>query len=189
MDIVFRKFKEGDVIALMCGTGPDCNAGNVMSYQHIGQHGEASVMLGRSLKLATPEEYEPLLRELRRIYAPEPVNPVKRLYVNPTKERAPRSYPAKSVLQARLSENAVECFYVSADEARRQRYDNARRAKEYGHDIPNAGTPSAGWYFRTCVPGCLPDSDPFGPYASPLAVLRAAYDADFLPDPINEQGE
>jgi alkylated DNA nucleotide flippase Atl1 len=79
MKVVFRKFKEGDVIALFCNSANDCTPGNVMSYQHVGQHGEASRQLGRNLKLATPEEYAPLLRELRAIYAPETIEPVSRL--------------------------------------------------------------------------------------------------------------
>lgn len=81
MKVVFRKFKEGDVIALFCDSASDCNFGNVMSYQHVGQHGEASRDLGLKLKLATPEEYADLKRELESIYSPEPIIPVNRLYV------------------------------------------------------------------------------------------------------------
>lgn len=79
MRVVFRKFREGDVIALFCESAQYCNPGNVMSYMHVGQHGEASRDLGRGLKLAAPEEYSGLLRELRSIYAPEPVHAVRRL--------------------------------------------------------------------------------------------------------------
>lgn len=79
MNVVFRVFPQGDVIALFCGTASDRNPGNVMSYMRIGQHGEASRHLGRNLRLATPEQYAPLLRELRSIYHPEPINPVNRL--------------------------------------------------------------------------------------------------------------
>jgi hypothetical protein len=75
---VFRRFPEGDVIALFCGTARDCNPGNVTSYMHVGQHSEASRGLGRNLPLATPEQYEPLRRELQRVYG-EPVQPVVRL--------------------------------------------------------------------------------------------------------------
>lgn len=38
----------------------------------------------------------------------------------------------------------------------------------YLHDLPNADlikegyTP--GWYYWFCFPGCLPDSDPIGPF-------------------------
>ena len=31
-----------------------------------------------------------------------------------------------------------------------------------------------GWYWWTCLPGCLPDSDPFGPYDSEDAALLDA---------------
>lgn len=78
MKAVFRVFKEGDVIAMLCGTAADCNLGNVMSYQRIGQHGEASRRLGRNLRLATPQEYEPLHSELESIYG-QPVQAVHRL--------------------------------------------------------------------------------------------------------------
>lgn len=64
--IIFRKFKEGDVIALL----PDnpANYGKVDSYQHVGQHGESDLAITRSTVKATPEEYGPLLRELQGIY-------------------------------------------------------------------------------------------------------------------------
>lgn len=79
MNVVFRKFKDGEVIALFCDSARDCNPGNVMSYMHVGQHGEASRILGRNLRLASPDEYAPLLRELRAIYKPVIVRPVHRL--------------------------------------------------------------------------------------------------------------
>lgn len=78
LKVVFRKFKDGEVIAMLCGTGVDCSPGNVMSYMHIGQHSEASRHLGQNLKLATPDEYAPLMRELKGIYECE-IIPVKRL--------------------------------------------------------------------------------------------------------------
>lgn len=79
MKVVFRKFSDGQVIALFCDSAKDCNAGNVMSYMRVGQHDETSRHLGRNLKLATPDEYAPLLRELTGIYAPETIEPVSRL--------------------------------------------------------------------------------------------------------------
>lgn len=68
MQIVFRKFKTGEIIALFCGTAKYCNPGMVESYMHLGQHGEATADLGRTLRLATPEEYAPLKRELEKRY-------------------------------------------------------------------------------------------------------------------------
>lgn len=38
----------------------------------------------------------------------------------------------------------------------------------------------AGWYWRACFPGCLPDGEPFGPFANSR---DAMYDADeYHPD-------
>lgn len=34
----------------------------------------------------------------------------------------------------------------------------------------------AGWYYWYCLPGCLPDSDPMGPYDTEEAALEAAQD-------------
>lgn len=72
MKVIFRKFREGDVIALLIEQNfknrstskPDM----VMSYQHVGQHSEASKSIVRDTKLATPEEYADLKAELERIY-------------------------------------------------------------------------------------------------------------------------
>lgn len=72
--IIFRKWKDnGDIIALF----PDlnysngcANKGNIMSYMHVGQHGEASEAILRNrglLVTATKEESADLLAELKRI--------------------------------------------------------------------------------------------------------------------------
>jgi hypothetical protein len=39
----------------------------MVCYAHVGQHGEGGVGYCKKLKDATPQEYEPLLRELDRI--------------------------------------------------------------------------------------------------------------------------
>lgn len=31
-----------------------------------------------------------------------------------------------------------------------------------------------GWYWRTCLPGCMPDSDPFGPFDTEEEALEDA---------------
>lgn len=64
--VIFRKFKDGDIIALLPGI--PANIGRVMSYMHIGQHGEADSLIVHDTKLAKPEEYADLLAELRWIY-------------------------------------------------------------------------------------------------------------------------
>jgi hypothetical protein len=62
--VIFRKWKgNGDVIAYF----PDQPDGPfIMSYQHVGQHGGATYP-NRDTIPATPEEYAPLLAELRSI--------------------------------------------------------------------------------------------------------------------------
>lgn len=44
------------------------NYGNIVSYIHVGQHGEASYYFYSGLKNATEDEYATLLEELKRIY-------------------------------------------------------------------------------------------------------------------------
>jgi hypothetical protein len=34
------------------------------------------------------------------------------------------------------------------------------------------GTPNAGWYFWSCLPGCLPDGPPKGPFTSSYLAYR-----------------
>lgn len=65
--VVFRKFKnDGDVIALFPETFPD-EKPYVMSYMHLGQHGQADPRLVDVTVLATEEEYTPLLQELKNL--------------------------------------------------------------------------------------------------------------------------
>lgn len=66
--VVFRKDKKTkDVIAFLPEI--EVNFGNIMSYQHIGQHGEASYLyyLTDTIK-ATEDEYSDLFQELNSIY-------------------------------------------------------------------------------------------------------------------------
>lgn len=35
-------------------------------------------------------------------------------------------------------------------------------------------TMKAGWYWWSCFPGCMPDSDPFGPYKTEKEALNSA---------------
>lgn len=62
--VVFRKFKDGDIIALF----PDqysARTGMIGSYMHVGQHSDTVPDFGDT-KPADEHEYAPLLGELRR---------------------------------------------------------------------------------------------------------------------------
>ena len=63
--VIFRKWRNGDIIALL----PDneANPGMVDMYEHVGQHGEGSPAIIGITKLASPDEYNELLNELRGI--------------------------------------------------------------------------------------------------------------------------
>ena len=65
--VIYRKFKEGDVIALFPELPGDTSPHTCLSYQHIGQHGAASADLSRSTTLAKPAEYAELDQELKSI--------------------------------------------------------------------------------------------------------------------------
>lgn len=65
VNVAFRKFPDGDVIAFI--SGYPCNDRTVMSYMHIGQHGEASTELLDDLESVSEDDYKDLLNELRNI--------------------------------------------------------------------------------------------------------------------------
>ena len=68
LPVIFKVFKEGDVIAFFPNQPGTCEWQTCSSYQHVGQHGAANVALIGELRPAKPTEYAPLLRELRGIY-------------------------------------------------------------------------------------------------------------------------
>lgn len=69
--MIFRVWndKARDPIAFILGY--QCNPGRVMSYEHVGQHGEADygLCLTRT-RPATRSERAPLVRELQQLYGP-----------------------------------------------------------------------------------------------------------------------
>ena len=69
--VIFRKVKnpctgEFEVVAFF--PEASANYGNILSYMHIGQHGEASIEFYWSTSKVSPEEFKPLLDELKAIY-------------------------------------------------------------------------------------------------------------------------
>lgn len=64
VNIAFRVFEEGDVIAIFVD---ERHGDNCQSYQHIGQHAECSTYLLDELAPATADEYIPLLNEMESI--------------------------------------------------------------------------------------------------------------------------
>tara|TARA_R100000306_G_scaffold45824_1_gene43645 strand:+ start:327 stop:677 length:351 start_codon:yes stop_codon:yes gene_type:complete len=61
-----------------------------------------------------------------------------------------------------------EVFHVSSQEAR---YNSS--LDEYT-TVEDTFT-EEGWYWWTCLPGCLPDSEPFGPFATEAEAIADAH--------------
>lgn len=66
LKVIFRKTKDGEIIAFF--PEASANFGNILSYMHIGQHGEASLEFYQETNKATETEYNALLMELKTIY-------------------------------------------------------------------------------------------------------------------------
>lgn len=65
VNVFFRKFPEGDTIAIFPDEMADLN-GNVMSYQKIGQHGACSPELLKELDIPSYEDALLLFKELEK---------------------------------------------------------------------------------------------------------------------------
>ena len=69
--VIFRKAqnpytKEYEIVAFFPEI--EANYGKILSYMHIGQHGEADLGFYQETIKATEMEYKPLLEELKSIY-------------------------------------------------------------------------------------------------------------------------
>jgi len=82
LKVVFRKFEDGEIIALF----PDIKFSypnyTIMSYMHIGQHEEVDHhIITQQTKLATEEDYQSLLNEISNIYHEYDIKVMKKLNV------------------------------------------------------------------------------------------------------------
>ena len=66
--VLFRRFRDGDVIALFPCLPADClTAWPCQSYMHVGQHGAADPRIVHDTRPARPREYASLRAELEQI--------------------------------------------------------------------------------------------------------------------------
>jgi hypothetical protein len=59
-----------------------------------------------------------------------------------------------------------EVFYRTAEEC----------AEYFTPEFEDDTPPEAGFYFWFCLPGCMPDSEPYGPYLTEQDAINAARD-------------
>ena len=82
LKVVFRKFNDGEIIALFPQIKSGCPYYQIMSYMHIGQHTEVDHhAILEQTKLATKEEYQTLLNEIKSIYHDYDIKVMKKLNV------------------------------------------------------------------------------------------------------------
>ena len=70
----------------------------------------------------------------------------------------------------------IEVFYVTQADCD----EDARQQPETGADYSGPG-----WYWWTCFPGCLPDGEPSGPFATEQEAIEDAPSCDECRD-VNE---
>lgn len=83
-------------------------------------------------------------------------------YSDPTRADDPHTLPN------------VEVFYVS-----KRDIASGNFPLTLSDDDPEPEDFRAGWYYWFCFPGCLPDSDPVGPFASEQEAIAAAQEEDW----------
>ncbi len=69
----------------------------------------------------------------------------------------------------------VEVFHLTESEAYDINKDNGCTCAK--HESCECDAPAAleeGWYYWFCFPGCLPDSDPIGPFATEQEAIEDA---------------
>ncbi len=90
-------------------------------------------------------------------------------YSDPTREADTRSLP-----DVELFHNSQQDF-IRSDPCTVQGTRLAD-AMQDGFDRFTAAADLAGWYWWSCLPGCMPDSDPFGPFDTEALALADAQD-------------
>lgn len=82
-------------------------------------------------------------------------------YSDPARETEPHALPD------------AEVFWADAGD---WAYDERGERCDYYEDSVGLTPCEAGYYFWACFPGCLPDSEPTGPYATEEEAVQAARD-------------
>lgn len=97
-------------------------------------------------------------------------------YLDPSRESDPHALPDAEVFEATAAEaaewdedamwEARKHFPLATMNSREREKAIAWAVKEYGF--------TGGWYWWACFPGCLPDSEPIGPFATEAEAIADA---------------
>jgi hypothetical protein len=82
-----------------------------------------------------------------------------RAYSDPNRESDPYALPDLELFKITDYRNCPLCAGYGEDDP----------AEDDGHNAEHEG-----WYWQSCFPGCLPDSEPVGPFATQEEALADA---------------
>lgn len=99
-------------------------------------------------------------------------------YSDPKRSSNPYSLPDVEVFQLTATEAAALDEELMHEYGKRHEFrlwsmSSKTREAMLGAIVEEEGI-KGGWFWWTCLPGCLPDSDPFGPFESHEEALRDA---------------
>ena len=137
--VIFRKFPEGDVIALF--PEQDQGRGLITSYMEIGQHGDASKSLITDLEPASKEEYAKLAAELERIgYDIVMAESVNEEIDGKAIDTIRKIADEKSAMKVKFDDgkmmvdmftaSAVKSVYDNVNDANKEKLDNLMKTKD-----------------------------------------------------------
>lgn len=99
-------------------------------------------------------------------------------YSNPERETDPHALPDLEVFELTAREVAEMEEDLIHDYMKESRFRlasmNSRTRDAMFDAMIEAEQISGGWYYQYCFPGCLPDSEPVGPFESAEAARQAA---------------
>ena len=115
-------------------------------------------------------------------------------YSNPKRADDPHSLPDVEIFQLTAREAAeldddMVMEYMRRHEYRLASMNSRTREAMFDAMIEEEGI-EGGWFYWYCLPGCMPDSEPIGPYDSAkLALAAMRDDAGDLDDDDSEDDE
>jgi hypothetical protein len=99
-------------------------------------------------------------------------------YSNPDRENDPHALPDIEVFQLTASEVASMDEELVYEYSKRHEFRlchmNGRVQEAMLDAMVKEEGISGGWYWQACFPGCLPDGEPEGPYATAVDAKKAA---------------
>ena len=95
-------------------------------------------------------------------------------YSNPDRESETYALPDLETFRARYGDCPYCTSTVIEDGSGQFHCENCADGRRGQGVVP--ATIESGWFYWFCLPGCMPDSEPYGPYETEAAAVAAARD-------------